>query len=156
MPVMIQLTTAAHGGNKQCGGSSCGAGQCGIDCDCGCPYTGMVEKDRVEEIIAVELRYPNEWLGFVIPPGEDEFQPERGMLVVHSIDDNEVWDALNRVTNNQVVHVYFNGSLSDAYVDWAETTPAEPGTRVPAFTPPLNIPHTLLNRKVQNIIRLLS
>ena len=78
------------------------------------------------------------------------------MLVVHSTDDNEVWDALNRVTNNQVVHVYFNGSLSDAYVDWAETTPAEPGTRVPAFTPPLNIPHTLLNRKDQNIIPLLS
>ena len=156
MPVMIQLTTAAHGGNKQCGGSSCGAGQCGVDCDCGCPYTGMVEKGRVEEIAAVELRYPNEWLGFVIPPGEDEFQPEHGMLVVHSTDDNEVWDALNRVTNNQVVHVYYNGSLSDAYAQWAETKPAEPGTRVPAFTVPANIPHTLLNRKGKDVIPLLG
>lgn len=156
MPVMIQLTTAAHGGNKQCGGSSCGAGQCGIDCDCGCPYTGMAEKGRVEEIAAVELRYPNEWLGFVIPPGEDEFQPEHGMLVVHSTDDNEVWDALNRVTNNQVVHVYFNGSLSEAYAEWAETAPAEAGTRVPAFTPPTHIPHTMLNGQGKDFIPLLG
>ncbi len=154
MPVMIQLTTAAHGGNKQCGGSSCSVGQCGIDCDCGCPYTGMVEKGRVEEIATVELRYPDEWLGFVIPPGEDEFQPERGMLVVHSTDDNEVWDALNRVTNNQVVHVYYNGALSDDYFAWAETSPAVAGSRVPAFAPPAEIPHTKLNPKGKDVIPL--
>lgn len=146
MPVMINLTSAAHGGNKQCGGSACTVGQCGVDCDCGCPYTGMEEKGRIEEIAAVERRYPNEWLAFVIPPGEDEFQPERGMLVVHSSDDNEVWDAANRITNNQVVHVYFNGALNDDYFAWADSDPAPVGARVAPFTPPALIPHTKLNQ----------
>ena len=141
MPVMIPLTTAAHGGNKACGGDSCSVGQCGVECDCGCPYTGMDEKGRIELIAHVEARYPNEWLGFVIPPGEDEFDPERGMLVVHSRDDNEVWDALNRVTNNQVVHAYFNGMLDDEYFAWADTEPALPGTQVPLFTPPKHFEH---------------
>ncbi len=154
MPVMIQLTSAAHGGNKQCGGNACSVGRCGVDCDCGCPYTGMEEKGRVEEIAAVEARYPNEWLAFVIPPGEDEFHPERGMLVVHSTDDNEVWDAVNRVTNNQVVHVYFNGAMSEEYLDWAATEPLPPGSIVPPFTPPAQIPHTVFNKN--EVIPLLS
>jgi hypothetical protein len=81
----------------------------------------MEEKGRVELIAEVEARYPEEWLAFVIPPGEDEFAPERGMLVVHSTDDAEVWEAVNRITYNQVVHVYFNGSL-EHYLAWAETT----------------------------------
>src|SRR5689334_5701841 len=81
MPVMINLTTADHGGTSM----SCGTHEsCGIDCNCGCPYTGMEAKGRVELIAEVEQRYPEEWLGFVIPPGEDEFAPERAMLVVHS------------------------------------------------------------------------
>jgi hypothetical protein len=79
----------------------------------------MEEKGHVELIADVERRYPNEWLGFVIPPGEDEFAPERAMLVVHSHDDEEVWDAIARVTHNQVVHVYFNGAL-DRYMEWVE------------------------------------
>jgi hypothetical protein len=73
----------------------------------------MVERGRVERIAEVEQRLPNQWLAFVIPPGEDEYAPEQGMLIVHSDDDNEVWDAVSRVTFNQVVHVYFNGSLED-------------------------------------------
>ncbi|MFN8477740.1 MAG: hypothetical protein U0074_08005 [Kouleothrix sp.] len=122
MPVMINLTSAAHGGTSlQCGTHE----SCGVNCTCGCPYTGMVEQGRVELITDVEQRYPQEWLGFVIPPGEDEFAPERGMLVVHSTDDNEVWDAISQVTHNQVVHVYYNGTLA-SYLDWAEQTPAYP------------------------------
>jgi hypothetical protein len=112
---MINLTTAEHGGKV----AACGTHEhCGIDCDCGCPYTGMEAKGRVELIAEVEARYPGEWLAFVIPPGEDEFAPERGMLVVHSTDDAEVWDAVARVTHNQVVHVYFNGAL-ESYLAWA-------------------------------------
>lgn len=156
MPVMIKLTSAAHGGNKACGGDECSAGSCGVDCDCGCPYTGMEEKGQIEQIAAVEQRYPNEWLGFVIPPGEDEFDPQRGMLVVHATDDNEVWDALNRVTNNQVVHVYFNGSLDDAYFEWAASEPALPGARVPEFVRPAVIPHTIFGGKPKEIIPLLG
>ena len=141
MPVMIHLTSAAHGGNKQCGSHACGVGQCGVDCDCGCPYTGMEEKGRIEEIVHIERRYPNEWLAFVIPPGEDEFNPERGMLVVHSPDDNEVWDAVNRITHNQVVHVYFNGQLDKDYLEWADSQPDLPGTHIPPFTPPAQLEH---------------
>ena len=91
---------------------SCGTHEsCGTDCNCGCPYTGMEAKGRVELIAEVERRYPEEWLGFVIPPGEDEFAPERAMLVVHSDSDDEVWDAVARITHNQIVHVYYNGKL---------------------------------------------
>ena len=116
MPVMINLTTAEHGGTSMACGTHEG---CGVDCNCGCPYTGMVEKGRTELIVDVERRYPGEWLGFVIPPGEDEFAPEQGLLVVHSTDDSEVWDAITQVTFNQIVHVYYNGPL-DQYMDWAE------------------------------------
>ena len=130
MPVMINLTTAAHGGRKSTG--KCGSAECGVSCDCGCPYTAMEERGNTEWIFDIEQRYPNEWLGLVIPPGEDEFAPERAMLVVHSTDDNEVWDAINRVTHNQVIQVYFNGVLDDDYLECAETEPAKPGTRVPA------------------------
>jgi len=79
----------------------------------------MIERGRVEPIIEVEQRHPGEWLAFVIPPGEDEYAPERGMLVVHSHDDAEVWAAVARITFNQVVHVYYNGPL-DSYLAWAE------------------------------------
>jgi len=82
----------------------------------------MVERGRVEPIAEVERRHPGQWLAFVIPPGEDEFTPERGMLVAYSHDDNEVWDAVNRVTFNQVVHVYFNGT-PDQFAAWAEAEP---------------------------------
>ncbi len=110
MPVMIPLTTAEHGGAS----TSCGThdGNCGSNCDCGCPYTGIEDKGRVELVSLVEARYPGEWLAFVIPPGEDEYHPERAMLVVHSTDEDEVFDAVNRITHNQVVHVYFNGTAA--------------------------------------------
>ncbi len=134
MAVMIKLTSAAHGGSKA--GTICGTGSCGTDCDCGCPYTGIEDKGQLEWIAAVEARYPNEWLAFVIPPTEDDEYPQRGMLVVHSADDNEVWDAVNRVTHNQVVHTYYNGALDQSYLDWAGSEPAPRGARVPSGDPP--------------------
>jgi len=130
MPVMINLTTAEHGGRKATG--KCGSAECGVSCDCGCPYTAIEDRGNAEWIADVEARYPNEWLAFVIPPEEDEFAPERGMLIVHSTDDNEVWDAVNRVTHNQIVQVYYNGVLDDDYLDWAASEPARAGSRVPA------------------------
>lgn len=118
MPIMINLTSAEHGGTSACG--ACGPTSCGADCGCGCPYAGMHQSSKVEPIAWVEQRYPNEWLAFVIPPGEDEYHPEQGMLVVHSTNDAEVWAAVQRITHNQVVHVYFNGQLED-YLAWADT-----------------------------------
>ncbi|PDW04984.1 hypothetical protein [Candidatus Viridilinea mediisalina] len=70
----------------------------------------MLEKGHIELIATIEARHPGEWLALVIPPGEDEYAPEQAMLVVHSPNDNEVWDAVQQITANQVVHVYFNGS----------------------------------------------
>ncbi|GAC1650763.1 MAG: hypothetical protein NVS4B8_25240 [Herpetosiphon sp.] len=92
----------------------------------------MDERGNVELIAAIESRYPDEWLGIVIPPGEDEEHPERGLLVVHSFDDNEVWDAVDRVTHNQVVHTYYNGVLNEQYLAWAHSDPAPVGDRIPA------------------------
>jgi hypothetical protein len=116
MPVLINLTTAEHGGTSmQCGTHE----SCGPNCTCGCPYTGMEQSGRVELIAEVEQHYPGEWLAFVIPPSEDDYAPERGMLVVHSSVDEEVWDAVAKITHNQIVHVYFNGAL-ESYLDWAE------------------------------------
>jgi hypothetical protein len=116
MPVMINLTTAEHGGKVAACGSHEG---CGVNCTCGCPYTGMNERGLVESIPVVEQRYPDEWLAFVLPPGEDEFAPERGMLVVHSTDEDEVFEAITKITHNQIVHVYYNGALED-YLAWAD------------------------------------
>ncbi len=129
MAVMINLTTAEHGGRVSTG--KCGGAECGTTCNCGCPYTAIEERGRTTWIAEVEAHHPNEWLAFVIPPEEDDERPERGMLIVHSADDNEVWDAVNRVTHNQIVHVYFNGGLDDGYLAWAETAPAPRGARVP-------------------------
>ena len=129
MPIMIDLTTADHGGRVSTG--KCGTAECGVSCNCGCPYTAMETSGRTEWIADIEARHPNEWLGMVIPPDEnDDFAPERAMLVVHSTDDNEVWDAMNRVTRNQVIHVYFNGVYDETYVEWAQSQPALPGTRL--------------------------
>ena len=118
MPTVISLTTAEHGGTSP----SCGTGDhssCGPDCGCGCPYTGMIERGRVESIAAIEARYPEQWIALVIPPGEDEMTPETAMLVAYGTDPDDVWDAVARITFNQVVHVYYNGSL-ERYLAWAE------------------------------------
>jgi hypothetical protein len=41
------------------------------------------------------------------------------MLVAHSTDDAEVFEAITRITHNQVVHVYFNGTF-EAYQQWMD------------------------------------
>ena len=56
MPVVVKLTSALHGGN---GMSSCGTGDhstCGPNCDCGCPYTGMLERGKIEDVRHIEAR----------------------------------------------------------------------------------------------------
>lgn len=133
MPILINLTTADHGGRVATG--KCGTAECGVSCNCGCPYTAMEVNGRTEAISEIEARYPNQWLGMVIPPEEDDYMPERAMLVVHSDDDNEVWDAMDRVTRNQVIHVYFNGVYSEAYQSWADSKPAAFGTRLRQVSP---------------------
>ena len=42
-----------------------------------------------------------------------------------------MWDAIKRVTHNQIVQVYFNGALDEDYLSWAESAPAPVGARVP-------------------------
>lgn len=119
MPVHIRLTSAEHGGTT----AACGTGDhdCGPNCACGCPYTGMEQRGLVEDVRAIEARYPDQWLALVIPPGEDEYYPEHAMLVAYGGDEDEVFDAAQKVTFNQVLHVYYNGSLVE-YLRWADAS----------------------------------
>ena len=87
-------------------------GQCGGDCDCGCPYNNMTEVERLPQIADIAPIFPNEWLAFIISPAEDEeFEPVHGKLVAHSPDPDEVYDAVNTVLWNQHVYVCFNGDF---------------------------------------------
>jgi hypothetical protein len=94
-------------------------GQCGGNCDCGCPYNTMTEVERLPLIEDIARIFPNEWLAFIIAPQEDEdFEPLHGKLVAHSPDPDEVYDAVNTVLWNQHVYVYFNGgfeTLKESY-----------------------------------------
>jgi len=81
----------------------------------------MEQRGLVEDVRAIETRYPDQWLALVIPPGEDEYQPEHAMLVAYGSDEDEVFDAAQKVTFNQVLHVYYNGSLVD-YLRWADAS----------------------------------
>lgn len=100
-------------------------GQCGGNCDCGCPYNTMTELEQLPRIEDIAAIFPNEWLAFIISPEEDdELEPTHGKLVAHSPDPDEVYDAVNTVLWNQHVYVFFNGdyaafksSFGDA---WAE------------------------------------
>jgi len=104
-------------------------GQCGGDCDCGCPYNTMTEVDRLPLIEEIAKIFPNEWLAFIISPEEDDdLDPIHGKLVAHSPNPDEVYDAVNTILWNQHVYVYFNGdfaALQKSYGDtWHE--PAQP------------------------------
>lgn len=87
-------------------------GQCGGDCNCGCPYNTMTEVDRLPLIEEIAQIFPNEWLAFIISPAEDdEYEPLHGKLVAHSPNADEIYDAVNAVLWNQHVYVYFNGDF---------------------------------------------
>lgn len=87
-------------------------GQCGGDCDCGCPYNTMTELERLPLIEEIAAIFPDEWLAFIISPEEDDdLEPLHGKLVAHSPNPNEVYDAVNTVLWNQHVYVFFNGEF---------------------------------------------
>lgn len=89
---------------QQCGCRTCRAhGRCGVW--------------RGERLSELEQRYPDQWLAIVVPPGEDEYHPERGLVIAHSPDDGVVWAAVQHVHPTCLVHVYFNGT-NDAYRQW--------------------------------------
>jgi hypothetical protein len=79
----------------------------------------MLERGKIEDVRHIEARYPDQWLAMVIPPGEDEYQPELAMLVAYGDAEDEVFDAAQLVTFNQVLHVYYNASLEN-YLAWAD------------------------------------
>ncbi|HMQ51469.1 MAG TPA: hypothetical protein PKE64_11955 [Anaerolineae bacterium] len=88
-------------------------GQCGGNCDCGCPYNTMTEVERLPLIEEIAKIFPNEWLAFIISPEEDrDFEPIHGKLVAHSPNPDDVYDAVNTVLWNQHVYVFFNGDFT--------------------------------------------
>ncbi len=104
-------------------------GQCGDDCNCGCPYNTMTEPDRLPLIEDIAKIFPNEWLAFIISAEEDDdLTPTHGKLVGHSFNPDDVYDAVNTVLWNQHVYVYFNGDfdqMQESYGDsWEESNPA--------------------------------
>ncbi len=87
-------------------------GQCGDDCNCGCPYNTMTEVERLPLIEEIARIFPNEWLAFIISPAEDEeYEPLHGKLIAHSPNPDEVYDAANAVLWNQHIYIYFNGNF---------------------------------------------
>ena len=88
-------------------------GQCGGDCNCGCPYNTMAETERLPRIDEIEKIFPNEWLAFIISPEEDDdLAPTHGKLIAHSPNPDDVYDAANTVLWNQHVYIYFNGDFA--------------------------------------------
>ena len=101
-------------------------GQCGGDCNCGCPYNTMTEVERLPLIEEIAQIFPNEWLAFIISPAEDEeLEPTHGKLVAHSPHPDEIYNAVNAVLWNQHVYIYFNGdfeTMQASYgAQWAQT-----------------------------------
>lgn len=104
-------------------------GQCGGNCDCGCPYNYMTEVDRLPLIADIAPIFPNEWLAFIISPAEDdEFEPVHGKLVAHSPVPDEVYDAVNTVLWNQHVYVCFNGDFEAMKASYGQSWDQEPAT----------------------------
>lgn len=106
-------------------------GQCGGDCNCGCPYNTMTEVERLPLIADITAMFPNEWLAFIISPSEDEeYEPLHGKLIAHSVYPDEVYDAVNTVLWNQHVYIFFNGdfeAMQASYsIDWDQHVPVAP------------------------------
>ncbi len=102
-------------------------GQCGGDCDCGCPYNTMTNVERLPLIEEIARIFPNEWLAFIITPEEDEdFEPVHGKLIAHSPNPDDVYDAVNTVLWNQHIYVYFNGDYEAMEASYGDQWAADP------------------------------
>lgn len=106
-------------------------GQCGDDCDCGCPYNTLSQVENLPFIEDIACAFPNEWLAFIVSPVEDdEYQPLHGKLVAHSPYPDEVYDAVNTVLWNQHVYVYFNGDFEVLQASYGSSWQAAAGPTV--------------------------
>lgn len=113
-------------------------GQCGDDCDCGCPYNTMTEVERLPLIETIAQAFPNEWLAFIISPAEDdEYEPHHGKLVAHSPNPDEIYDAVNTVLWNQHVYVYFNGNFEALQSSYGSGWTAQAATQASQTAAPL-------------------
>jgi len=72
----------------------------------------MTDTERLPLIEDIAKIFPNEWLTFIIPPGEDkDYTPTRGKLIAHSPNPDEIHNAIDAVLWHQHVYVYFNGDF---------------------------------------------
>lgn len=130
-------------------------GQCGGDCNCGCPYNTMDEVERLPLIEEIADMFPDEWLTFIVPAAEDDDRaPTHGKLVAHSPDPDEIFDATNAVLWNQCVYTFFNGDfeamlasygdqLAEDGLTVAQVAQPKSEVRVPPATEP--VPEKLLD-----------
>ena len=104
-------------------------GQCGGECDCGCPYNTMTELERLPLIEEMAAMFPNEWLVFIISPAEDDDPlPTHGKLVAHSPRPDEIFDAANAVLWNQCVYTFFNGDLDALLASYGDDLDSDEAT----------------------------
>ncbi len=131
-------------------------GQCGGDCDCGCPYNMMTEVETLPLLSSLAEMFPNEWLAFITSSHEDDDPlPTHGKLVAHSPQPDEIFDAVNTVLWNQCVYVFFNGDFVAMQASYSQqrhqpcTQQVQPprfetpGYLIPPQTGP--VPETLLD-----------
>ena len=126
-------------------------GQCGGDCNCGCPYNTMTEVEQLPLIAEIARIFPNEWLAFIISPEEDdEYEPLHGKLIAHSPRPDEVHDAANTVLWNQHVYIYFNGDFEAMQASYGDTWDQELGLLAKrTYSGPQQI-HPALDARSQN------
>lgn len=104
-------------------------GQCGGDCNCGCPYNTMTELDKLPLIEELAEMFPNEWLAFIVSSAEDEDPaPTHGKLVAHSPNPDEIFDAANAILWNQCVYTFFNGDFEAMAASYGDQLDADPVT----------------------------
>jgi len=111
-------------------------GQCGGECNCGCPYNTMTELETLPLIEEIAEMFPDEWLVFIISSEEDDDPfPVHGKLVAHSPDPDEIFDAANIVLWNQCVYTFFNGSLAAMEASYGDMLAVDERTVVHAAIP---------------------
>ena len=112
-------------------------GQCGGDCNCGCPYNTMTETERLPLIEEIAAIFPDEWLAFIISATEDEdYEPIHGKLVAHSLDPEEIYNAVNAVLWNQHVYIYFNGNFETMQASYGPAWEQSPAVAKRAYSGP--------------------
>jgi hypothetical protein len=68
-------------------------------------------QDKPIPLGELNLRYPGEWIAVRLPKGENRYNPQTGVLVVHHAEKEQVWKQVNQLPEETDVYVYYNGPV---------------------------------------------